>query len=103
MVRGPIPFVQTVTFDGVRSNIHECNIGEGLPKHQHAYDHSTLCIRGALLIRKEGKQKVLCPKDPAINLVAGEWHELEALEDGTIFINTFGANNSIEPDYGTQA
>ena len=24
-----------------------------------------------------------------VNLVANEWHELEALEDGTVFVNVF--------------
>jgi hypothetical protein len=24
-----------------------------------------------------------------LNLPAGEWHEIEALEDGTVFVNVF--------------
>jgi hypothetical protein len=24
-----------------------------------------------------------------LNLLAGEWHEIEALEDGTVFVNVF--------------
>jgi hypothetical protein len=24
-----------------------------------------------------------------VNLVAGKWHEIEALEDGTVFVNVF--------------
>ena len=24
-----------------------------------------------------------------VNLVANEWHEIEALEDGTVFVNVF--------------
>lgn len=26
------------------------------------------------------------------NLVANEWHEIEALEDGTVFVNVFSEN-----------
>jgi hypothetical protein len=31
-----------------------------------------------------------------LNLPAGEWHELEALEDGTVFVNVFAQ----EKQYG---
>jgi hypothetical protein len=27
-----------------------------------------------------------------LNLLAGEWHEIEALEDGTVFVNVFAEN-----------
>ena len=63
------------------------NKGEGLPKHEHTYSHGTVCITGSCAIRKENKEIVLTPKDDAVNLVANEWHEIEALEDNTIFVN----------------
>jgi hypothetical protein len=27
-----------------------------------------------------------------VNLLENEWHEFEALEDGTVFVNVFAAN-----------
>jgi hypothetical protein len=32
-----------------------------------------------------------------VNLVADEWHEIEALEDGTVFVNVFAALKDIIP------
>ncbi len=41
------------------------------------------------MIRKEGVQRVLTKHDKPVNLKAGEWHEIEALENGTVFVNVF--------------
>ena len=61
--------------------------GEGLPKHEHTFNHLTICISGSCAIRKENLDIVLTPSDNAIDLSANEWHEIEALEDNTIVIN----------------
>jgi quercetin dioxygenase-like cupin family protein len=37
----------------------------------------------------ESKQKVINKHSGAFNLPANEWHEIEALEDDTVFVNVF--------------
>jgi quercetin dioxygenase-like cupin family protein len=70
-------------------NVFHANTGEGLPRHEHGYDHATLCASGSCIIRKEGKELTIDKNTQPLNLVADEWHEVEALEDGTVFINIF--------------
>jgi len=83
-----LPFHQ-VTYDGAQLNIYHANKGEGLPKHAHAYSHLTMCHSGSCVIRKEGKEYIFDKYTQPANLVANEWHEIEALEDGTVFVNVF--------------
>lgn len=78
-----------VNYDGVMLNVYHANKGEGLPRHDHSYAHLTMCTAGSCIIRKEGKEVVVTKDSTPINLVAGEWHEIEALEDETVFINVF--------------
>ena len=77
------------TYDGAVLNIFHANTGEGLPQHSHAYAHATCCHAGSLIIRKEGRELVMTKDTQPVNLVAAEWHEIEALEDGTVFVNVF--------------
>jgi quercetin dioxygenase-like cupin family protein len=77
------------TYDGARLNVYHANKGEGLPKHNHIYAHATFCASGSCYIRKEGKEVLVTKESQPINLVAKEWHEIEAAEDGTVFINVF--------------
>jgi quercetin dioxygenase-like cupin family protein len=78
-----------VTYDGAVMNIFHANKGEGLPKHEHSYAHLTICHSGSCIIRKEGIEKIVDKNTQPINLKAAEWHEIEALEDGTVFVNVF--------------
>jgi quercetin dioxygenase-like cupin family protein len=79
----------SVTYDGATMQTYHANHGEGLPRHEHAYAHLTQCHSGSCVIRKEGVQRVLTKHDKPVNLKAGEWHEIEALENGTVFVNVF--------------
>ena len=79
----------TFAYEGARINVFHANKGEGLPRHQHKYDHATMCCSGACVVRKEGVRLVLTKESKPINLTGTEWHEIEAIEDGTVFINTF--------------
>ena len=88
-MNGPITPKFSVTQDGTTLNIYHANKGEGLPRHEHFYSHLTMCFAGALAIRKENVNVVISKDDQPINLREQEWHELEALEDGTIFVNSF--------------
>jgi len=78
-----------VVYDGAVVNIFHANKGEGLPKHGHIYSHLTMCHAGSCVIRKEGIEKIVDKNTQPINLVANEWHEIEALENGTVFVNVF--------------
>ena len=78
-----------VIYDGVNIHVYHANKGEGLPKHEHAYAHLTMCTAGSCVIRKEGKEYIFNKDTQPANLVANEWHEIEALEDGTVFVNVF--------------
>lgn len=78
-----------VTQDGTTLNVYHANKGEGLPKHSHAYSHLTLCHAGAIKLSNERRSLVMTKDTQPVNLVANEWHEVEALEDGTVFVNVF--------------
>ena len=80
------------TYDGAQLNVYHANKGFGLPKHSHAYSNATICHNGSCAIRMEGKEKVINKHSGAFNLPAVEWHEIEALEDNTVFVNVFSEN-----------
>lgn len=77
------------TYDGAVVNVYHANKGEGLPRHEHIYSHATFCTSGSCVIRKEGKEVIVKKETQPINLKAVEWHEIEALENNTVFINIF--------------
>jgi len=78
-----------VMYDGAFLNVFHANKGEGLPRHEHVYAHLTVCHSGSCVIRKEGIEKLIDKYTQPINLKANEWHEIEALEDETVFVNVF--------------
>lgn len=78
---------RSFNYKGIRISEFLANKGEGLPKHEHTYSHGVMCIAGSCAIRKENLELVLTPSDSAVVLAANEWHEIEALEDNTIFVN----------------
>ena len=85
----PIIPVHSVSYDGVTLHVYHAQKGQGLPKHDHIYAHLTVCHSGAIVVRKEGRELVMAKDTQPVNLVANEWHEIEALEDGTVFVNVF--------------
>ncbi len=78
-----------VSYDGVTLFVYHANKGQGLPRHEHVYAHLTMCHAGSILVTKEGKSLTMTKDTQPVNLVANEWHEIEALEDGTVFVNVF--------------
>jgi quercetin dioxygenase-like cupin family protein len=70
-------------------NVYHANKNEGLPKHQHEYSHATMCNSGSCLVSLEGRNYTIDKNSQPLNLSAGEWHEIEALEDNTVFVNVF--------------
>lgn len=74
-------------YEGALVSIYHANKGEGLPKHHHSYSHATMCHSGSCIVRKENKEIILNKNHTPINLKEEEWHEIEALEDNTVFVN----------------
>jgi hypothetical protein len=70
-------------------NVYHANKGEGLPRHEHVFSHLTMCHAGSCVIRNARRSLVVTKDTQPVNLVANEWHEIEALEDGTVFVNVF--------------
>ena len=88
MVENITPF-HSFTYDGVQLNIYHSNKGQGLVKHSHAFAHATMCNAGSCLVSLEGRSYTIDKNSQPLNLPAGEWHEIEALEDNTVFVNIF--------------
>jgi quercetin dioxygenase-like cupin family protein len=82
----------TFSFNGVTIAVFHANKGEGLPKHDHVYAHATVCHAGKCCVRKENVYLELQKESGAVVLRENEWHEIEALEDNTVFCNIFAEN-----------
>jgi hypothetical protein len=87
-----IPSKYSFNYEGTTINIFHANKGEGLPKHEHIYAHATMCHSGSCIVRKENKEFVINKDHTPVNLKEKEWHEIEALEDNTVFVNIFAEN-----------
>lgn len=77
------------TVEGCVSNIYNGDVGEGLNKHEHLYAHVTYCAKGKILVKKEGKQLEMTVTSKPVLLKANEWHEIEILENDSVFVNVF--------------
>lgn len=77
------------TYDGAQINIYHADKGQGLPRHEHNYSHATFCMAGSCYVRKEGKELLIDKNTKPLNLIANEWHEIEAAQDETVFVNIF--------------
>jgi quercetin dioxygenase-like cupin family protein len=84
-----ITLAHTFSYEGAQINIYHANKGEGLPKHQHTWSHATVCNSGSCLVSLEGRSYIVNKNSQPLNLPANEWHEIEALEDNTVFVNVF--------------
>ena len=87
MVNVPAKF--TFTQNKTVVAIFHANKGEGLIKHSHEYSHATMCNSGSCRISLEDRSYIINKDSQPMNLPAGQWHEIEALEDGTVFVNVF--------------
>lgn len=81
--------VRTFTYAGRTVHEYRPAVGEGLPNHVHDYGHLTYCLAGRCLVRKEGREFYITPESNPVELRANEWHEIEAVEPGTLFLNIF--------------
>lgn len=78
-----------MTYDGATIRVYHANKGEGIPMHAHEYSHATICMTGSCKLTQEGKSLITNKDSTPVNLLAGKFHEIEALEDGTVFANVF--------------
>jgi quercetin dioxygenase-like cupin family protein len=53
------------------------------------YNHATMCHNGSCLVSLEGRSYTINKDSVPLNLLANQWHEIEALEDNTVFVNIF--------------
>ncbi len=79
----------TVVQNSTTLNVFHAAKGDGLPRHEHVFSHLTMCHAGSVVVRKEGRSLVMTKDTQPVNLLANEWHEIESLEDGTVFVNVF--------------
>ena len=79
----------TFAYAGAQFNVFHAKKGEGLPMHEHAWNHATVCQVGSCVVRVKGKEIVMTATMQPIDLPANFPHEIEALEDGTVFVNIF--------------
>lgn len=77
------------SYEGATVNVYHANKGEGIPMHNHAYSHATMCNAGSCKYTQDGKVLIADKSTQPINLTAGSNHEIEALENGTVFVNIF--------------
>ena len=85
----PANLKHVFTYDGAQLNVYHADKGQGLPTHSHSYAHATMCNAGSCVIKLDGRSYTMNKNSQPLNLLAGEWHEIEALEDGTVFVNVF--------------
>ena len=78
---------QEFVYLGTRITVYGANKGEGLPEHSHPFDHAASCQVGSCVIRVNKTEFVLTPNSRPVVLPALIPHEIEALENGTVFTN----------------
>lgn len=88
-----IAFQHSFVYAGAQINVYHANVGEGLEKHQHSFGHATMCNAGSCKVSLLGRSYILTKESLPLDLPANEWHEIEALEDGTVFVNVFSEGN----------
>lgn len=87
----PVQPAHQFSHNGVTVHVYHADRGQGLPQHEHVFNHVTMCNSGSFVVRKQNIEKICDKTTQPIDLKAMEWHEIEALEDGTVFVNIFSA------------
>lgn len=77
------------SYAGASYKVFHADAHLGLPMHQHLHNHAIICHAGSCAVRVKGKEYILTKKSQPLDLPANEPHEIEALEDGTVFVNVF--------------
>ena len=86
--------VHIFTYGGAGLSIYHANKGQGLPKHIHNYPHAIICNSGSCVVRVQEKELIMTKNTQPVNLIANKWHEIEALEDNTVFVNIYAESKN---------
>jgi len=81
--------IRSFTYAGVNFSVYHANKNEGLNRHEHLYNHLTICHSGSCLVSLEEKNYTINKDNNPLDLPANKWHEIKALEDNTVFVNVF--------------
>jgi quercetin dioxygenase-like cupin family protein len=81
-------------YNGITFSYYKGDKGEGIPRHEHPVSHLTFVTSGKTCIRKENIYREMIAHDEPLNLKENEWHEIEILEDNTVFINVSGGQDA---------
>lgn len=84
-----VPPAHYFMFAGSVVKIYHADKGQGLARHEHEYAHVTVCHSGRCVVRKDNVELEMTKGTQPVVLKENEWHEIEALEDGTVFCNIF--------------
>lgn len=90
-----VQITHTFKYEGTTLNIYHANKNQGLMAHSHSYSHAIICNNGKCLVSLEGRSYTMTKKSQPLNLPAGEWHEIEALENETVFVTVFAEGKTI--------
>ena len=79
------------SYGGVTATVYVMNAGEKIPRHQHAFAHTTSVATGETMITvwDDGPRNIKKMKvgDREFELLALVDHEISALVDGTVVVN----------------
>ena len=89
MISEPAILTHDFTYGGAVIKVYHGNKNSGLKKHDHEYSHAMICHNGSCLVTLDGRSYKINKNSTPLNLLAGQWHEIEALENNTVFANIF--------------
>lgn len=92
IIKAPAP-QHVFEYAGITMHVYHTDKNEGIPMHEHTYNHATVCHAGSCVVRVKGKEIHMIASTQPIDLPANIPHEIEALEDGTVFTNIFPSLN----------
>lgn len=85
-------------FAGVVATVYFLDRGEGIPRHKHPFEHTTACSRGRSRVQIEGmKPFEMVPGMSDYVLPAERYHEVQAIEDGTVVVHMLDGANTSDP------
>lgn len=85
----PVAVKHGMTYDGATVNVYHADKGKGIPKHIHTYSHAVICATGSCKLTQEGNSVIATKDSEPVDLLGGKYHEIEAMEDGTVFLTVF--------------
>lgn len=86
-------------FRDVGVTVYHLNKGEKVARHVHSFEHTTAVSAGRSKVTVDGDAPFeMVSGDADYSLPAKRYHEVEAVEDGTIVVHVSATNNQFDPD-----